>query len=147
MNKDWYIITHPCMLKDPWISVSPLHLLVLLSMSLLSHFWLNQGLGGGTPSHGQHQGGGLYSSSPFQSPAGTHISPHWGSQLPPQYSPESSPSLQQCCSSSGDNMAHEHSTKWNRRFVIDICREYQLEYDTLDTFAAVSIYFLVSTHQ
>ncbi|KAN0094302.1 hypothetical protein V8E55_002589, partial [Tylopilus felleus] len=44
-------------------------------------------------------------------------------------------SLRRRRSSSGDNMAEQHSAKRSRRFETDICREYRLEEDALDSFA------------
>ena len=104
-------------------------------MSLLSHFQLEQGISGRTPTRS-----GLYSSSPFRSPPVAQ--PRWGAQSPPQYTP--SPSMRRPRSASGDDMEQQHSTKRNRRFVTDVCKEYQLEDDALDDFARVSAHFLIS---
>ena len=122
----------------PWPSVPPLRLLHLPSMSLLAHFRLEQGIGGGMPSHSRHQGG-LYSSSPLHFPSSSPTSFRHGAQPPPQYTP--SRSLRRSRSSSGGtDMSQQRFMKRKRLFVTDVCRDNQLEDNALDNFAKVSVF-------
>ena len=117
----------------PWTSVPPLRLLHLPSMSLLSHFRLEQGIDGGTPSRGHRRG--LYPSSPLHFPSSSPS--FWpGAQPPPHYTPSRRPR-----SSSGEtDMSQQRIVKRMKLFVTDVCRENQLEDDALDGFARVSVF-------
>ena len=132
MWHDHILIQKPLSLC-PWTSVPPLCLLHLPSMSLLLHFRLEQGIGGGMPSRGRHQGG-LPSSSPLHFP--TSSPSFWPrAQPPPQYTLSRRP-----CSSFGEtDISQQCFVKRMRLFVTDVCRKNQLEDNAFNGFARVSV--------
>ncbi|KAF8545752.1 hypothetical protein OG21DRAFT_1491955 [Imleria badia] len=109
-------------------------------MSLLARFRLEQ-----AARHNRHEGTPPRSRSRSPSPACSHASGLYFPSSPnsphapdsPGYPPAQS--RRQECSASSENLEAECQLKRKKRFVVDPCRENQLDDDAMDQFAALDV--------